>query len=635
MLQFVLPVLLPIITQFFSVIIPIILLCLGTLMQFSLTRLAKIPLYIQVLIRIYQDSAPNSKAKKYATTGLLILGGILSFLANSLVPFTTFPVISLVTGPFAMLLSLTVILLTMDLISSIDKNIFREMKTRYGNDFQDIEDDILTIKTELGPRWDKLNAQTQIFFDDLSPKIDELENNLKKQGIELSNEINKYFQNELSDLVIYLSEQDTSNIQINSSDINLIKESLEPWEKVSTSFFVGATGGGIAGLGTAGATTSVFAQATLGNQILALLGLKGGILVSTSAYAMLTTLAPIAVGVGLGAGMFGGSMILFQKNEEKKASKFLADVVIAAVPIMYADGHVDSKEKDAIYQMMNNSTLQKEDKQRVKQALDANNSLDELVIMGVFNEQKKEKREIKRKLILTLAWEIAKADDHIHSSEVELHDRMGKIMQISEENVKEIRRLITPKLFLPIASSSLQEENFKTSKIEDIIEIDQTIANSFKNQNVPPETHLTNLDINSGNSHSQNSELDDLQVKNLDDLQSVISQVKQSENPTYQEVKDNDLGILTEEQISQIVNEKVQKAIKIEQEKLERQKIDEIAYLEAKTREKIALRKEYKKMIAKKLNTLEEKLSKKLITHSQYELESKEIRSHIDFLEKM
>ena len=121
----------------------------------------------------------------------------------------------------------------------------------------------------------------------------------------------------------------------------------------------------------------------------------------------------------------------------------------------------------------------------------------------------------------------------------------------------------------------------------------------------------------------------------MDDLQSVISQVKQSENPTYQEVKDDNLGILTEEQISQIVNEKVQKAIKIEQEKLERQKIDEIAYLEAKTREKIALRKEYKKMIAKKLNTLEEKLSKKLITHSQYELESKEIRSHIDFLEKM
>ncbi|MEB3310894.1 MAG: TerB family tellurite resistance protein [Snowella sp.] len=628
MLQFVLPVLLPVITQFFSVVIPIILVCLGTLMQFSLTRLAKIPSYIQVLIRIYQDSAPNSKAKKYATTGLLILGGILSFLANSLVPLTTFPVISLVTGPLAILLSLTVILLTMDLISSIDKNVFREMKARYGSDFQDIEDDILTIKTELGPRWDKLNGQAQIFFDDLSPKIDELENTLKKQGIELSNEINKYFQNELSDLVIYLSEQDASNIQINSLDINCIKESLEPWEKVSTSFLVGATGGSIAGFGTAGATTSVFAQATLGNQVLALLGLKGGILVSASAYAMLTTLAPIAVGVGLGAGIFSGSMILFQKNEEKKASKFLADVVIGALPIMHADGHVDPKEKDAIYQMMNNSTLQKEDKERVQQALNSNNSLDELVVMGIFNEQKKEKREIKRKLILTLAWEIAKADDHIHLLEIELHDRMAKIMQISEENIKEIRRLITPKLFLPTTDSPLQEENFKSNTIENehVIEINQTIANDFNHENIYSEIHSTNLDTNSSNNQTQFQDLkiDNLQIEELNSLKPIINQTDQLDKPITQVSKDNDLNILTEDRIAQMVNEKVQEVIKIEKEKLEK-----------KMQKKLVLKEQYKKIIAQKLSILKEKLSKNLITRSQYDLEIKEIRSHIDLLEKM
>ncbi|MEC4814074.1 MAG: TerB family tellurite resistance protein [Scytonema sp. PMC 1069.18] len=45
---------------------------------------------------------------------------------------------------------------------------------------------------------------------------------------------------------------------------------------------------------------------------------------------------------------------------------------------------------------------------------------------------------------MAIAWEIAKADGHIDDKEIALHDRMAKILQVPQEVVNEIRRLITP-----------------------------------------------------------------------------------------------------------------------------------------------------------------------------------------------
>ena len=63
-------------------------------------------------------------------------------------------------------------------------------------------------------------------------------------------------------------------------------------------------------------------------------------------------------------------------------------------------------------------------------------------------EQKEEKAPLKRKLILAITWEIAKADGKVDENEIALHNRMAKILQVPQETVTEVRRLITPKLLL-------------------------------------------------------------------------------------------------------------------------------------------------------------------------------------------
>ncbi|WP_069789391.1 TerB family tellurite resistance protein (plasmid) [Cyanobacterium sp. IPPAS B-1200] len=447
-LEFLFTAIFPVVGSIFSILAPLMIQSFGGLIQFSLSRVGKIPLYIQILSRIYQDSEANSQIKKYVTTGLLILGGILSFMANSFVPFTAIPIIGLATAPVATLLSLVVILLTMDLIVGVDQNFFTKMKMVYGEEVLEMQQDISTLKTKIGPKWDKLHREVKTLFDKVAPQIDELQIQLQEKGLDLTIEIDKFFKNELSDLVIYLSEEQSSHVELKLGEIEKIKESLNPWTKVGGSVLLGAGTGSIAGLGTAGVTSSVFAPASLGNTILTAIGFKSSILVSASAYALLTTLAPIVVGITLGVGVVGGSMVVFKKGEEKKASQFLADTIIASIPMMRAYGHRHQTKKDAIYQMMNNSLLQKEDRQRIDDALNSHDMFEDLVKEGITSDPKREKREIKRKLILTLAWEVAKADGHIHDYEIELHNRMARIMNIPQEAVNEIRRLITPRLLL-------------------------------------------------------------------------------------------------------------------------------------------------------------------------------------------
>ncbi|MDJ0735391.1 MAG: TerB family tellurite resistance protein [Nostocaceae cyanobacterium] len=66
----------------------------------------------------------------------------------------------------------------------------------------------------------------------------------------------------------------------------------------------------------------------------------------------------------------------------------------------------------------------------------------------MLQEEKQDKSEIKRRLIIAITWEIAKADGNIDDKEIALHDRMAKILQVPQECVNEIRRIITPSVVM-------------------------------------------------------------------------------------------------------------------------------------------------------------------------------------------
>jgi hypothetical protein len=83
----------------------------------------------------------------------------------------------------------------------------------------------------------------------------------------------------------------------------------------------------------------MFVQAGFLTSVKAAAGLVGGMVVSAPVYAALVGAAPIGLAVAAGAGIYGGAMTLRDKGEKLKFSAFLADILIAALPIAWTDGH--------------------------------------------------------------------------------------------------------------------------------------------------------------------------------------------------------------------------------------------------------------------------------------------------------
>ncbi|MGL5078479.1 MAG: TerB family tellurite resistance protein, partial [Waterburya sp.] len=143
--------------------------------------------------------------------------------------------------------------------------------------------------------------------------------------------------------------------------------------------------------------------------------------------------------------------------------QFLADIIIASLPMLKADGIVDENEKLAIKQLLANPQINQKDRERVEVAINSNDSFDDLINKNLLYDKKQEKVALKRKLLLSITWEIAKADGKIDEREIELHDRMAKILQIDQEAVLEIRRIITP-TFKQLSPSKSESSFFKFFK---------------------------------------------------------------------------------------------------------------------------------------------------------------------------
>lgn len=441
---------LPAVTGLFASLIPIIFASLASLLGFAIPRAAQLPRYIRLLVLLYQDSTPDSQTRKYTTSALLILGGILTFIAHSFVPFTRVPLIGAVTAPVALLVASVVILATLDLVTHINEPYLDNLKFAYSDDFQTMQDDLLALKSMLGPSWVELTKKVKKVFDELTLRLAEL-------GQDLSGEINKYFSNQLSELVIYIDGKNASRIVLSEAEVKIISESLEPWKKVGGSLVLGSLTGAGTGMLASTVAASSLAPAAWWTPFVpgAIQGVLfgGKTVVSAATFSLATVAAPIALGLTIGTGVFSATMFALGKIEEHKISQFLADIIIASLPMIRADGQVSQEEKDAVIHLLANPQINKQDKERVKVALDANESFDDIVTNYLMYEQKEEKVLIKRRLLLAITWEIAKADGKIDQAEIALHDRMARILQVDEKTVNEIRRLITPKA-LPASQST-------------------------------------------------------------------------------------------------------------------------------------------------------------------------------------
>ncbi len=460
-LAFIAKIALPFLGSIFTTLAPLMAFSLGFLLNFAISKIPKIPQYIEILTNIYKDSAPGTETRKVLTAMLLGMGGIATFMAHSFVPFTAVPVIGAITGPIAILFATCVIFITLDLVLAFNKDLEQDIISRYGKSGQDIVDDLATIKHNMGPKWDEARQKVQILVNDVSPQISELEEKLTAEGKNFSVLINDYFNGQIRDLVLYIDRTQTSQITLNESDIKIITDSLEPWQKVNASLFLGATAGIGVGLGTSSIASSIFVPATIWTPITSFLGLQSGVVVGATTFTMLTAVAPALLGVGIGAGIFGSAMYAINEREKNSLSDFLGDVVIASLPMARIDGELTQTEKDAIHQILMCAAIREKDQKRVTEALEACDRFEDIISKRLLHEDKPEKAAIKNKLLLSMSWEIAKADGKIDDTEAELHDRMGRILQVPQETTTEIRRLLTPAYGMEVPKDpSPQQKSF-------------------------------------------------------------------------------------------------------------------------------------------------------------------------------
>jgi len=224
--------------------------------------------------------------------------------------------------------------------------------------------------------------------------------------------------------------------ELDKKDIDVIKEKLESWKKVGAS---GAIGVG-AGIGTTAVVKSLLVPATLWNSSLNIFGLGSGVLLSSAAFSAATTLLPLTVGGAL----FVGSMFVFDKREKRNFSRFLADVIISSMPMIHADGEITDDEMAMVKRLASHPEIHKADCARIMNAIGQCNDIDYVCNNFLMHEKKSEKALVKARLLLSIAWEIAKSDGKIHSKEIELHDNMAKIFNVERNYTKEVRLILTP-----------------------------------------------------------------------------------------------------------------------------------------------------------------------------------------------
>jgi len=426
MLGFMLTAVVPGLKQLFTgVIVP----AATVLLQFTMKRLPRIPIYLRLLWSIYTDSEPGSEARKYLTSVLLVLSSVLSFMTYCYIPLTGAFLVGALITPVAAMIALVVSLVALDSILALNHDYLCQ---KYPEEFDTVSDDIQALKSALGgKKWEETVTQTQALLDDIKEKLD-------PNGI--------YDDTLLAaikalDEYLWHPENDTS---LSQEEINqrIVTEGLPPFAKVGGSLLEGAGAGAVVGIGGHGLLASIFTQAGFWTGIQAFLGTASGIAVGPAAYTAIVVAAPISMAVVTGAGVCWGANALRNDGEKRKLSKFLAEVLIAALPMAWVDGSLSQEEEDTIEQLMQHAAITEQDMTRVRQAIQSHQSFDRVLQDGLLKEKEPRKQQMKQRLILLTAYELAKADGAISPEELALHNRMAKIMGMQESEIQEMRRLL-------------------------------------------------------------------------------------------------------------------------------------------------------------------------------------------------
>lgn len=438
---------------FTNVIVPIG----GKLLKFTLFRIPRIPVYLRLLWAIYSDSEPQSEARKYLTSILLILGSILSFMAYCYVPLTGFFIIGSVMTPVAAMVALVISLVALDSIFALNHDYLLQ---QYPGEFASISKDIADLKNLLGgKKWEEIVRQTQGLLDDVKSKIDP-DGVYDDTLLALLKSLDEYLWNPESD----------SSLSPGEINKRIVEEGLPPFAKVSGSAAEGALAGLLAGAGGHGAAAGMFMQAGLLVNIKAALGIAaGGIVLNPAAYAAAVVVAPLGLAVAAGAGVFWGANTLRDEGEKRKLSKFLAEVLIAALPMAWVDGTLSPQEQDTIEQFIQNAPMNEQDIQRVRDSIHSHQNFDQVLHEGLLKEKDPRKQQMKCRLILSTAYELARADGFISPEELALHDRMARIMETQEPEIKELRRLLLLKAGISIHNRITVERGDLTQESVDAI----------------------------------------------------------------------------------------------------------------------------------------------------------------------
>lgn len=110
--------------------------------------------------------------------------------------------------------------------------------------------------------------------------------------------------------------------------------------------------------------------------------------------------------------------------------------------MVWIDGNFSSDERDLLEKLMHNFAISDRDRIRIRAAIEERRSFEDVWNSGLLQEKNPQKAKIKNRLLLVTAYELAKADGAISENETTLHNRMAKFMNIREEEVCEIRRLV-------------------------------------------------------------------------------------------------------------------------------------------------------------------------------------------------
>jgi O-acetyl-ADP-ribose deacetylase (regulator of RNase III)/tellurite resistance protein len=463
---------------FTSVFIPIA----GELLKFVLPRLPRIPLYLRLLWTIYQDQEFNAEARKYLTSVLLLLGSILTFMVYSYIPWTGVPIVGAFTTPIAALMALVISLIALDSILVLNK---AYLSTKYPEEFALVDRDINELEKVMGKSWDEMLKQTQALLDTI------------KQSIDPDGNYDDTILASINALVSYLSDPQ-SDTSLTPEQINrrIVTEGLPPLAKISGSVAEGVVGSAIVGTAAQGVAANMFVQAGLATSIKAAFGLASGMVVSAPVYSVLVGAAPIGLAIAAGAGVYSGAMTLRNEGEKQKFSAFLADVLIAALPIAWADDNFSPEERDTLQKLLLNPALNQKDERRILEAMEQQISFDRVLSAGLLKEENPQKARTKHRLLLFTAWELAKADGEIGSEEIDLLNRMAKLTNIMPEEVEEIRRLVLLKSGINIADRiKIIQGNITEQSVDAIVNsTNDTLMPGKKLGWIPLPQDLTKVD---------------------------------------------------------------------------------------------------------------------------------------------